>query len=114
MLATWLRQPTSPEFRKYITLITEYALAQHITTALFDVRQRAYMEFADQNWSLTEVFPLLEGKPRKLAYLTKLEGLDLMDTLRLQESLDTAAPRKKGLLIEHFLEQEQAMEWLLN
>ncbi|RAU82621.1 hypothetical protein [Pontibacter arcticus] len=108
----WLRQPTSKEFRKYISLVTEYALAQNITLALYDIRQRSYMEYCDQNWTLKEIFPLFEDKFKKLAYLTSLESLDLMDTLRLQEAQYTAKYPNKTFQIEHFLEEEKALEWL--
>lgn len=110
--AVWLKQPTSSEFRKYILLVTEYALARNIKFALFDIRRRSYMEYCDQNWTLKEIFPLFEGNFVKFAYLTKIEGLDLMDTLRLQEAQDNSPLQKTTFKIEHFLDEEQALTWL--
>jgi len=110
--ATWHKQPTSDVFRKYILEITDYALENGITIALFDVRQRGYMEFGDQNWSMKEIFPRLQGKVKKLAYLINLKNLQHMDTIRLKESIANSPLLTKEFQIELFLEHEEALKWL--
>ncbi|RDC63599.1 hypothetical protein [Adhaeribacter pallidiroseus] len=63
---TWLRQPTSSQFREQLQQVVDYALANNINKALFNVRQRAYLEMADQNWLTREIVPLFAQKKSAL------------------------------------------------
>ncbi|RAU82914.1 hypothetical protein [Pontibacter arcticus] len=110
---TWLRQPTSAEFRKYISLIVAIAIEHKLPSLLFDIRKRNYIGFADQNWLIDDIFPQLTGTLKKVAYLTEVESFKLFDTMRLQEVMASNF-ESNSFLIDHFLDEKQAFDWLLS
>ena len=112
--ASWLQQPTSESFREQLKRVVDMALANHITKALFDVRARAYLEIADQNWLVREIAPLFSGIKLRFAYVVSLSALAAMDIVQIQKSIEMNPQLKEHLNVKIFLLKEEAEEWLLS
>ena len=111
---TWLQQPTSQNFREQLKRVADIALAGQLTKALFDVRARAYLEIADQNWLIREIVPLFCEKTLWFAYVVSKTAYEIMDVHRIQEAIEKNKPLTEHLKIEIFLLPEEAEAWLLN
>lgn len=112
---TWLQQPSSSDlFRKETLLVTEYALTHNVSRALFDVRNRNYLDMSDQNWLVRDILPRLKGRHFRLAYLVSLAGLEIMDTFHIHNSIRNNPEFKEDLEIDIFLDREEALKWLLD
>jgi hypothetical protein len=110
---SWLQQPSSDLFRKETTLLTDYALSNNYSNALFDIRNRNYLDMADQNWLVGEIFPRLKGRHIRLAYLVSTAGLEIMDIFRVHDRVVNNPDLEKNLEIDIFLDKEDALKWLL-
>ncbi|QMU26975.1 hypothetical protein [Adhaeribacter radiodurans] len=111
---TWLQQHTSTIFRKELSLIVSYADEYDITRILYDVRERSYLEIADQNWVMKEIVPLLNGENLKLAYLVNPISLVSMDVYRVQDALVANSKIRSSINVEVFLTKEDAQRWLFS
>jgi hypothetical protein len=112
--ATWLQQPTSESFREQIRLVVDLALARNIKKALFDVRQRAYLEIADQNWLVREIVPLFVGTNLRFAYVVSETTLEVMDTYRIQVAVENNPVLSEQVIIKMFLDPQEAQTWLFS
>lgn len=111
--ATWLQQPTSADFRDQLKIVMDYALTHHLNNALFDVRARAYLEMADQNWLLREVVPMFLHSKLKFAYLVSQTTLAAMDIHRIKAAIEGNPDFKNNIEMNLFLDKEEAKTWLL-
>ncbi|PSR52366.1 hypothetical protein AHMF7605_01920 [Adhaeribacter arboris] len=111
---TWLQQPTSASFREQLRRVVDYALANHIDKALFDIRERAYLEVGDQNWLMREIVPLFKENNLRFAYLISQTTLAAMDVFRIQSAVETNEAGKKQMEMKTFLDKEEALNWLMN
>lgn len=111
---TWLQQPNSKKLRKEIQLFTDYLIYNNYNRALSDVRNRIYMEMADQNWLNQEILPLYEktGKFR-FAYVISPANLEMMDIYRIHEFVQQEPEMYQQLALEIFLDLQEAREWLI-
>lgn len=110
---TWLQQPSSELFRKETKLLADFALSNDYTNALFDIRNRNYLDMGDQNWLVGEIFPMLKGRRIRLAYLVSTAGLEIMDIFRVHDRVINNPDLEKHLEIDIFLDKEDALKWLL-
>ncbi|QMU28034.1 hypothetical protein [Adhaeribacter radiodurans] len=113
LLATWLQQPTSATFREQLQWVTDYALANHINKALFDIRERAYLEVVDQNWLMREIMPLFKENNLRFAYLISKTTLAAMDIFRIQAAVEANMPGKNQMELNTFLNKDEAINWLM-
>ena len=110
--ATWLQQPSSQSFREQLWFVADQALARKTTKALFDVRKRAYLEIADQNWLVREIVPLFAGRPLRFAYVVSETTLEAMDTYRIQVAIASNPQLSEQIKVELFLDPPEAQAWL--
>ena len=110
---TWLQQPSSELFRKETKLLADFALSNNYSNALFDIRNRNYLDMGDQNRLVGEIFPLLKGRHIRLAYLVSTAGLEIMDIFRVHDRVINNPDLEKHLEIDIFLDKEDALKWLL-
>ncbi|GEO06645.1 hypothetical protein AAE02nite_43090 [Adhaeribacter aerolatus] len=110
---TWLQQPSSTLFQKETRNLVQYALTNNFNKSLFDVRKRDFLDIADQNWLVRDIFPLFKGRIIQLAYLVNSAGLEIMDTFRIHDCVINNPELKRSVQIEIFLDIEDALQWLL-
>ena len=111
---TWLQQPSSALFQEETNKLVQYALTNNFNKSLFDVRKRDFLDIADQNWLVRDVFPLFKGRQIQLAYLVNSAGLEIMDTFRIHDCVINNPELKRSVHIEIFLDLEDALEWLMD
>jgi hypothetical protein len=81
---------------------------------LSDARAIHYLEFADQNWLLREMAPVLrKSRLVRFARLTTPEGM-LMDVARLYGMVGELTGPGITPRLEMFTDREAALEWLLS
>ncbi len=86
---------------------------EKITRALYDARERLYLEIGDQNWVMQEIIPLFKGDDLRLAYLVNPITLSAMDVYRVQDAITNHAKLKNCIQVETFLTKPEAQAWLL-
>ncbi|QNF34803.1 hypothetical protein HUW51_19485 [Adhaeribacter swui] len=109
---TWLQQPDSAQFREQLQRVIDYILTHQINKTLFDTRARAYLEIADQNWVIREIFPLFKERAVRFAYLISPMALEALDVFRIQFALETDDSSTKKMQIKLFLYKDEALQWL--
>jgi hypothetical protein len=110
---TWLQQPTSALFRSETQRLVDLAMSSNYNRALFDVRNRDYLDISDQNWLVRDIFPLFKGPRIRLAYLVSTVGLEIMDTFKIHDRVINNPELKRHIEIDIFLDKEDALRWLL-
>jgi hypothetical protein len=104
----WLQHPDSDTFRQCYAQATELALIRNCRFWLSDARAVHYLEFADQNWFLHFMVPLLRSsRLLKYARINSEESLSMLDTDRILQQLDLTKGR-----VGIFLERAAALDWL--
>jgi len=110
---TWLGQPKSDDFRETHKKALNYVLEHNITMWLCDMRGMVYLEIADQNWLVREIFGLLAPHLKhELAYVVSTAGLELMTSFRIHEMVTTDPELHKQLSVEIFFQKQIAQQWL--
>ena len=110
---TWLQQPSSQEFREQLRRVIDFALANNSNKALFDIRQRAYLEIADQNWLMRDIVPLFAQHNIRFAYVISETTLAALDVFRIQSILETNPADNRIFKMKTFLSKAEALTWLL-
>lgn len=109
----WLKHPTSEAFRRGFYKAAELTIDAGYLYWLSDSRTVHYIEFADQNWMLDQIMPLLpKAKLLKFARITTLESIALMDLSRIFNSLDDLTTSGISTTLEVFTNKEDALDWL--
>ncbi|MGV3505078.1 MAG: hypothetical protein ACO1O1_15320 [Adhaeribacter sp.] len=111
---TWLQQPTSDLFRKETSWVVDFSRQHGYHRALFDVRNRHYLDMSDQNWLVREVFPKFRSFHIRLAYLVSTVGLEIMDTFKIHDHVIQNPALQQHLEIDIFLDREDALNWVLH
>lgn len=109
----WLQHPTSEVFRERFHKAAELSNKHKCLYWLSDSRAIHYLEFADQNWMMAHIFPLLpDSHLVKFARITSIESIALMDTARIYSSLEHMQGTELKTQLEIFTDKESALEWL--
>jgi len=110
----WLQHPTTEAFRKCFYRAVELAIEMGAVNWLSDARAIHYIDFANQNWVIEHILPMLpKTKVKKFARITSLESISLMDTGRIYSCLDELSSKTQKLTLADFTTREDAMDWLL-
>jgi hypothetical protein len=111
--AVWLQHPDSNAFRRCFMQAAEITLTHHCRLWLSDSRAVHYLEFADQNWILDHMAPLLGNSClTKFARINSAEGLALLDMDRILHGLEISPHVKSDLELAVFMEEQGALNWL--
>jgi hypothetical protein len=110
---TWQQQPSSDLFRLETKRVADFAFENNYTRALFDVRNRDYVDIGDQNWIVRDAFPMFTDRSVRLAYLVSTVGLEIMDTFQIHDRVINNPELKGHIEIDIFLDKEDALKWLL-
>lgn len=109
----WLQHPDSQTFRRGFSLAADVVLSRNCCYWLSDSRKVHYLEFADQNWILHHMAPLLGNSClNKFARVNSIEGLSLQDLDRVMQRLEDSPHLKSNLEIAMFLDVEESLDWL--
>jgi len=110
---TWLEQPKSDDFRETKTSALNFVLKHDITRWLCDMRGMVYLEIADQNWLVREIFSSFNPQhSHVLAYLISTAGLESMTSFRIHELVTNDPELNKQLSVEIFFQKQIALQWL--
>ena len=110
----WLQHPTTEAFRKCFYRAVELSIELGTENWLSDARAIHYIDFANQNWIIEHILPMLpKTKVKKFARITSLESIALMDTGRIYCSLEEIAQKTRNLALADFTTREDALDWLL-
>ena len=110
---TWLAQPKSEDFRETKKGALDFVLKHDLTRWLCDMREMVYLEIADQNWLVREIFSSLNPKhTHVLAYLVSTAGLESMTSFRIHELVTNDPKLDKQLSVEIFFQKQMALQWL--
>ncbi|RNI22002.1 hypothetical protein [Rufibacter latericius] len=111
----WLQSPGTEEFRHSFRLAGEISLQQKCQYWLSDARPIPFLDFADQNWVLREMKPLLMTSPlKKYARLSSMESISLLDIHRIYSSLTDEQEIEVKTQFESFTSKEAALDWLFS
>ena len=109
----WFRHPGSQDFRNIFQKLADITIETRSEYWLSDARAIHYLEFADQNWLLREMAPLLKKSSlKKFARLTTKESLLLLDVVRVYDMLNQLKDLEIETKLEMFTNKEDAMNWL--
>lgn len=109
----WLQHPDSVTFRQGFARAAEISLSRNCHFWLSDSRAVHYLEFAEQNWILDRMAPLLgHSCLTKFARVNSPEGLDLLDMDRILYGLELSPHVKSDFEIAVFMDKQQALNWL--
>lgn len=109
----WLQHPVSPDFRRQFKMLADLTLANKSKFWLSDARAIHYIEFADQNWLLREMAPMLKKSDLvKFARLTTEENLAQLDVIRVYNLVEKLTELGINTKLELFTNKEAALEWL--
>lgn len=109
----WHQHPDSETFRRGFALAADIVLARGCRFWLSDSRAVHYLEFAEQNWILDRMVPLL-GNSRliKFARINSQESLTLLDIDRILAALELSPHIRYGQQIAIFMDKQEALSWL--
>ena len=111
----WLRHPDSQALREGFRKLAGIVLESGSRYWLSDARAIRYLEFADQNWLLSEMAPVLKkSRLVKFARLTTPEGMLMMDVTRLYDMVGKMTELGITTKLEMFTSKEAALEWLFS
>ncbi|WP_299986489.1 hypothetical protein [uncultured Pontibacter sp.] len=114
LFTRWLRHPSSEEFRRSLTLASDYICDLECRYWLSDARKLYYMELADQNWLVSTMIPKINPYVARFARVMTEEGLSMLDMQRIKDKIeDEQKIVEANTRVEIFLDAESATEWLL-
>ncbi|TXK36954.1 hypothetical protein FVR03_16380 [Pontibacter qinzhouensis] len=100
-------------FSEVQTKAFKYALAYELTIWVCDMRGMAYLEVADQNWLIRDIFTAFDPRFQQLfAYIINSTGLELMSSLRIEDLVQHDPQLHQRLQVGIFLNKESAQQWL--
>ncbi|WP_026462784.1 hypothetical protein [Adhaeribacter aquaticus] len=111
----WLKHPKSESFKEIILKAHSFANQYGLTNWLCDMRQLLFLDIADQNWLVNEIFTSFNpAQQHELAYVISELGLELMTTIRIHNLVKVNTELSKYLKVEIFFEPEIALKWLFD
>jgi hypothetical protein len=111
----WFRHPSSQDFRSIFQKLADITIETRSEYWLSDARAIHYLEFADQNWLLREMAPLLKKSYlKKFARLTTKESLLLLDVIRVYDMVNQWTELGIETKLEMFTNKEDAINWLFS
>jgi hypothetical protein len=109
----WLQHPDSNNFRRCFMQAAELAIIRKCHFWLSDARAVHYLEFADQNWMLQYMVPLLRTSHlTKYARITSEESFSLLDVDRIIQNVELSDNSQTNDHIALFLDKKSALNWL--
>jgi hypothetical protein len=109
----WLQHPDSENLRQSFALAAEFAIIRNCQYWLSDARAVHYLEFADQNWMLQFMVPLLRTSHLvKYARINSEESLSLLDMDRIVENIESSASKDNKGKVAVFVDRQSALDWL--
>jgi hypothetical protein len=110
---SWLQHPDSDTFRRCFALAAEIVLARRCRYWLSDSRAVHYLEFAEQNWILDTMAPLLGNSClTKFARINSQESLALLDIDRILYGLELSPHIRYAQELAIFMDKQEALDWL--
>lgn len=111
----WLQHPSSEIFRQNFKIAMEACISNNCQYWLSDARAIHYVEFADQNWMLELIYPLLpKSNLLKFARVNTLESIALMDVARVCTKLEQLPEFKLKTQLEVFNYKATALDWMFD
>jgi len=112
---TWLKQPSSKDFRETHKNALDFALNNNLLLWLCDMREMVYLEIADQNWLVREIFYSFDpAYNHGFAYVVSTAGLESMTSFRIHDLVTNDPDLHKQLKIEIFFQKQIAQQWLFD
>jgi hypothetical protein len=109
----WLKDADSAAFRHYLMKEAQIILERRCRLWLSDARKVSFISYADQNWLLHEIVPMLKSSElRKFARVVTEESYALMDAHRVFQSIEEATELKVATKLELFMDMNSALCWL--
>ena len=113
LYAEWFLHPDSKTLWRNFKMLAELAVETKSLYWLSDARAIQYIEFADQNWLLNEIVPMLKiSHLLKFARLTTTESLMLLDVTRVIDLVGKLTDLGVKTKLEQFTSKEAALAWL--
>ena len=110
----WFQHPDSDTFRHIFQKLADLTIENKCQFWLSDARAIHYIEFADQNWLLQQMAPLLKtSNLKKFARLTTEESLALLDVVRVYNMVEQLTELGITTKLELFTTKEAALNWLM-
>ncbi|MBC3541139.1 hypothetical protein ACFSC6_03085 [Rufibacter sediminis] len=111
----WLQAPPTEEFRKAFHLAGMICLEYKCEYWLSEARPIPYLEFADQNWVLREMKPILiKSTLKKYARISSKESISLLDIHRIYSALNDEQDPNLKTHFESFTSKDAALDWLFS
>jgi hypothetical protein len=109
----WKQHPDSDAYRRAFARAAAVFLNRNCRFWLSDSRKVHYLEFADQNWMLRDMVPLLgNSRLTKFARINSEEGLSLLDVDRILNGLEQSPDINITVEVAVFVDRQQALNWL--
>ena len=109
----WTQHPGSSDFRRLFQKLAELTIQNKCKYWLSDARAIHFIEFADQNWLLREMAPMLKKSNLvKFARLTTAENLAQLDVVRVMNQVEQLTGLGIGTKLDLFTNMEAALDWL--
>ena len=113
MYIVWLCHPESDELRACLLLEAEITHEYGCKYWLSDARKVNFFDYADQNWLLQEVVPILkQEKLLKVARVITKESYLLMDAHRIFQKIEADEEVRSQTKLELFVDIDTALDWL--
>jgi hypothetical protein len=109
----WLKDADSEAFRHCLIKEAQLIFERGCRLWLSDARKVSFISYADQNWLLQEIVPMLKSSElQKFARVVTEESYALMDAHRVFCYIEEATELKVATKLELFVDMESALSWL--
>ncbi|QHL86771.1 hypothetical protein GU926_04680 [Nibribacter ruber] len=112
--ATWLKHPSSAQFREAALQIVHFVSERQVHFLLVDGRKVQFLDLSDQNFLLQQIYTAM---PRDwtlhISYILNQASYNLMDIYRIGEKVQADESLNRRLKTNISLDEAAAYYWLL-
>ncbi|MFD3001630.1 hypothetical protein ACFS7Z_14760 [Pontibacter toksunensis] len=111
----WSTHCSEQPLRNLLLEAARHAASSHLTAWLCDMQKLYYMEMADQNWLINELFPSLSRRNRyRVAFVVNINNYDLMSSYQTKSMVLHNPDLAHVITMDFFLTNGEVKGWLLS
>ncbi|MFD3001370.1 hypothetical protein ACFS7Z_13430 [Pontibacter toksunensis] len=111
----WSTHCNGQPLRSLLLEALRHATSSQLTAWLCDMRKLHYMEMADQNWLINELFPSFSRRHRhRVAFVVNINNYELMSSIQTKSIVLHTPALARVIAMDVFLAKGEARHWLLS
>jgi len=109
----WSVHCSGQPLRDLLSEALRHASSHRLTAWACDMRKLHYMEMADQNWLLRELFPSFSAEcHHRVAFVVNINYYELMSGVQTQNMVGNNMSLAALIDMDFFLTNDEAVHWL--